>query len=62
MKISIHLQRNMKHLNRKFKTNPKSKYEWIFEHFPKNENLNILELGCGPSLAHEIYPIESLKE
>jgi len=38
------------YLNRKFKTNPKSKYEWIFEHFPKNENLNVLELGCGTGL------------
>jgi ubiquinone/menaquinone biosynthesis C-methylase UbiE len=38
------------YLSRKFKTNPKSKYEWIFDHFPKNENLNILELGCGTGL------------
>src|SRR5215469_3584276 len=38
------------YLSRKFKTNPKSKYEWIFEYFPKKENLNILELGCGTGL------------
>jgi ubiquinone/menaquinone biosynthesis C-methylase UbiE len=38
------------YLSRKFKTNPKSKYEWIFDHFPKRENLNILELGCGTGL------------
>jgi len=38
------------YLNKKFKTNPKSKYEWIYDHFPKNENLNILELGCGTGL------------
>jgi ubiquinone/menaquinone biosynthesis C-methylase UbiE len=38
------------YLSRKFKTNPKSKYEWIFDHFPKNENLNVLELGCGTGL------------
>jgi len=38
------------YLNKKFKKNPKSKYEWIFEHFPQNENLNILELGCGTGL------------
>ena len=38
------------YLSKKFKTNPKSKHEWIFEHFPKNENLNILELGCGTGL------------
>jgi ubiquinone/menaquinone biosynthesis C-methylase UbiE len=38
------------YLSRKFKTNPKSKYEWIFDHFPKQENLNILELGCGTGL------------
>jgi ubiquinone/menaquinone biosynthesis C-methylase UbiE len=37
-------------LSRKFKTNPKSKYEWIFDHFPKQENLNVLELGCGTGL------------
>jgi ubiquinone/menaquinone biosynthesis C-methylase UbiE len=38
------------YLNRKFKTNHKSKYEWIFDHFPKSENLNVLELGCGTGL------------
>jgi ubiquinone/menaquinone biosynthesis C-methylase UbiE len=38
------------YLSRKFKTNSKSKFEWIFEHFPKNENLNVLELGCGTGL------------
>jgi len=38
------------YLSRQFKTNPKSKYEWIFEHFPKNDNLNVLELGCGTGL------------
>jgi ubiquinone/menaquinone biosynthesis C-methylase UbiE len=38
------------YLSRQFKTNPKSKYEWIFDHFPKHENLNILELGCGTGL------------
>jgi ubiquinone/menaquinone biosynthesis C-methylase UbiE len=38
------------YLHRKFRTNPLSKYEWIFEHFPKNENLNVLELGCGTGL------------
>ncbi|MCL2126934.1 MAG: class I SAM-dependent methyltransferase [Treponema sp.] len=38
------------YLNRKFKTNPVSKYEWIFERFPKKENLNVLELGCGTGL------------
>ncbi|MDR2056118.1 MAG: class I SAM-dependent methyltransferase [Desulfovibrio sp.] len=38
------------YLSRKFKINPKSKYEWIFDHFPKKENLNVLELGCGTGL------------
>jgi ubiquinone/menaquinone biosynthesis C-methylase UbiE len=38
------------YLSRQFKTNPKPKYEWIFEHFPKTDNLNILELGCGTGL------------
>jgi ubiquinone/menaquinone biosynthesis C-methylase UbiE len=38
------------YLNKKFKTNKKSKYEWIFDHFPKNENLTALELGCGTEL------------
>ena len=38
------------YLHRKFRTNPKSKYEWIFDHFPKEENLSVLELGCGTGL------------
>jgi ubiquinone/menaquinone biosynthesis C-methylase UbiE len=38
------------YLSRKFKANHKSKYEWIFDHFPKHENLNVLELGCGTGL------------
>jgi ubiquinone/menaquinone biosynthesis C-methylase UbiE len=38
------------YLSKKFKTNQKSKYEWIFDHFPKNENLKVLELGCGTGL------------
>ena len=38
------------YLSRNFKTNPQSKYEWIFDHFPKNEKLRILELGCGTGL------------
>ena len=33
-----------------FGTNQKSKFSWIFEHFPQKENLNILELGCGTGL------------
>ncbi|MBN2532856.1 MAG: class I SAM-dependent methyltransferase [Spirochaetales bacterium] len=37
-------------LHRRFSTNPKSKYVWIFEHFPKTENLKVLELGCGTGL------------
>jgi ubiquinone/menaquinone biosynthesis C-methylase UbiE len=38
------------YINTKFKTNPKSKFKWIFEHFPKNDNLKVLELGCGTGL------------
>jgi ubiquinone/menaquinone biosynthesis C-methylase UbiE len=38
------------YLHKKFKTNTQSKYEWIFNHFPKNEKLKILELGCGTGL------------
>lgn len=38
------------YLSRNFKTNPESKYEWIFDHFPTNNNLHILELGCGTGL------------
>jgi ubiquinone/menaquinone biosynthesis C-methylase UbiE len=38
------------YLSKKFKTNAKSKYEWIFDHFPKKERLNVLELGCGTGL------------
>jgi ubiquinone/menaquinone biosynthesis C-methylase UbiE len=38
------------YLSRKFRTNPQSKYAWIFDHFPKQENLHVLELGCGTGL------------
>ena len=38
------------YLSKMFKTNPKSKFEWIFDHFPKQKNCNILELGCGTGL------------
>ncbi|MDD5456293.1 MAG: class I SAM-dependent methyltransferase [Candidatus Margulisbacteria bacterium] len=38
------------YINRKFKTNPQSKFKWIFEHFPQKENLRVLELGCGTGL------------
>ena len=38
------------YLSKKFKTSSTSKYEWIFDHFPKKENMNILELGCGTGL------------
>jgi ubiquinone/menaquinone biosynthesis C-methylase UbiE len=38
------------YLHRKFRTSSKSKYEWIFDHFPKEENLSVLELGCGTGL------------
>ena len=38
------------YLSGKFKTNPQSKYEWIFDYLPKKENLNVLELGCGTGL------------
>jgi len=37
-------------LVRKFKTNPQSKFAWIFSFFPEKENLKILELGCGTGL------------
>jgi ubiquinone/menaquinone biosynthesis C-methylase UbiE len=38
------------YLNAKFKTNPKSFFKRIFEHFPKDENLKVLEMGCGTGL------------
>jgi ubiquinone/menaquinone biosynthesis C-methylase UbiE len=38
------------YINTKFKANPKSKFKWIFEHFPKGDGLNVLELGCGTGL------------
>jgi len=38
------------YLNKKFKTAKTSKYEWIFNRFPKKENLKVLELGCGTGL------------
>ena len=38
------------YLNKKFKTNPESKYTWIFKHFPQKENLRVLEIGCGTGL------------
>jgi len=37
-------------LVRKFKTNPQSKFVWIFSFFPGKENLKVLELGCGTGL------------
>jgi ubiquinone/menaquinone biosynthesis C-methylase UbiE len=38
------------YLNTRFKTNPNSKFRWIFDCFPKREGLNVLELGCGTGL------------
>jgi len=38
------------YLSKKFRTNPVSKLEWIFDCFPKKESLAILELGCGTGL------------
>jgi ubiquinone/menaquinone biosynthesis C-methylase UbiE len=38
------------YLSRRFRTNPQSKYGWIFDHFPKGDGLEVLELGCGTGL------------
>ena len=38
------------YLNAKFKTNAKSKFRWIFEHFPQKDGAKVLELGCGTGL------------
>jgi ubiquinone/menaquinone biosynthesis C-methylase UbiE len=38
------------YLNKQFKTNPQSKFEWVFDYFPKEERLTVLELGCGTGL------------
>jgi len=38
------------YLNIHFKTNPDSKAYWLFNLFPKQDNLNVLELGCGTGL------------
>jgi ubiquinone/menaquinone biosynthesis C-methylase UbiE len=37
-------------LVKKFSVSPKSRFRWIFEHFPKGERLRVLELGCGTGL------------
>lgn len=37
-------------LNKTFSTNPESKFNWIFRHFPQESDLKILELGCGTGL------------
>lgn len=37
-------------LHKRFRTNPQSKYAWIFDHFPREENVKLLELGCGTGL------------
>jgi ubiquinone/menaquinone biosynthesis C-methylase UbiE len=34
----------------RFRTNPGSKLNWIFEHIPKRDDMKILELGCGTGL------------
>lgn len=38
------------YLNIHFRTNPDSKAKWLFNLFPKQENLKVLELGCGTGL------------
>jgi ubiquinone/menaquinone biosynthesis C-methylase UbiE len=38
------------YLSATFKTNPASKAKWLFDFFPKRENLKVLELGCGTGL------------
>ena len=37
-------------LNANFRTNQDSKAKWLFNLFPKKENQNVLELGCGTGL------------
>lgn len=37
-------------LTTSFSTRPGSKFRWIFEQFPRDENLNVLELGSGTGL------------
>ncbi|NOX61297.1 MAG: class I SAM-dependent methyltransferase [Chloroflexi bacterium] len=37
-------------VHKQFSANPYGLYRWIFDHFPRQSGLRILEIGCGPGL------------
>lgn len=51
--LQVHLNKDIDLASRKYST-IESTVEWILDHANKKENMNILDLGCGPGLYAEL--------